>query len=147
MKGKSIIALIIFFCSLPFTAIVVVAITDNISSSKAVLYSVMSALVIAVCYWYISMSYYFYKTPNQRNIEGQFSENRTSICPNCGCHSITIYRKGYNWNGAFWGSVFKIKGSRYIAGMDSNNAMCRCDNCGHEWDSGYNYSYAKQRRK
>ena len=73
----------------------------------------------------------------------QFCTDKTSICPKCGSHSVKIYRKGYNWNEAFWGSVFKIKGSRYIAGMESNTAMCHCEHCGHRWDSGYDFRTIK----
>lgn len=69
----------------------------------------------------------------------QFCTDSTSICPMCGSHSIKIYRKGYNYNEAFWGSMFNIKGSRYTAGMSSNNAMCHCQHCGHNWNSGYDY--------
>lgn len=73
----------------------------------------------------------------------QYCTDKTSICPMCGSHSIKIYRKGYDWNEAFWGSMFKIKGSRYTAGMNSNNAMCHCQNCGHSWNSGYDYRRIK----
>ncbi|MGN0535727.1 MAG: zinc-ribbon domain-containing protein [Eubacterium sp.] len=73
----------------------------------------------------------------------QFVTDKTSICPMCGSHSVKIYRKGYNWNEAFWGSVFKIKGSRYIAGMESNTAMCHCEHCGHRWNSGYDFRTIK----
>lgn len=73
----------------------------------------------------------------------QFCTDSTSICPMCGSHSVKIYRKGYNYNEAFWGSVFKIRGSRYTAGMNSNNAMCHCQHCGHDWNSGYDYRKIK----
>lgn len=73
----------------------------------------------------------------------QYCRDKTSICPMCGSHSIKIYRKGYNYNEAFWGNMFNIKGSRYTAGMDSNNAMCHCQHCGHNWNSGYDYRQIK----
>lgn len=67
----------------------------------------------------------------------QYITDKTSICPMCGSHSVKVYRKGYNWEEAFWGSVFKIRGSRYTAGMDSNEAMCYCQRCGHKWNTHY----------
>lgn len=67
----------------------------------------------------------------------QFVTDKTSICPMCGSHTVKAYRKGYNWNEAFWGNAFNIKGSRYIAGMGSNDAMCFCENCGHKWNTHY----------
>lgn len=77
------------------------------------------------------------------NIITQFERDTTNICPRCGSHSIKIYRKGYNYNEAFWGNMFNIKGSRYTAGMNSNNAMCHCQHCGHNWNSGYDYRQIK----
>ncbi len=76
-------------------------------------------------------------------INSQFKNDKTSICPICGSHSIKIYRKGYNWNEAFWGDMFNIKGSKYTAGMNANNAMCHCQHCGHNWNSGYDYRKIK----
>lgn len=73
----------------------------------------------------------------------QYCADRTSICPACGSHSVKVYRKGYDWNEAFWGSVFKLRGTRYTAGMDSNLAMCFCKNCGHKWNSHYDYRTIK----
>lgn len=123
--------------------ILMVFIDDN----RFAFHSFIIALIGVIIYISIKLLTYFSQSPHQRNIAGQFEDNRTSICPKCGCHSITIYRKGYDWNGAFLGSILKIRGSRYLAGMNSNDGICRCDNCGHEWDSGYNYSYVKQQRK
>lgn len=71
------------------------------------------------------------------SIVTQFETDKTSICPQCGSHNIIVYRKGYNWNGAYWGNSFGIKGSRYLAGVNSNNAMCQCRNCGRQWNSHY----------
>ena len=80
----------------------------------------------------------FKKPQSQRQIiRQQFKRDKTSICPKCGSHNITVYRKGYNWNEAFWGSIFKIRGTRYTAGMDANNAMCKCQNCGLQWNTHY----------
>lgn len=70
-------------------------------------------------------------------IRKQWYRDKTSICPVCGSHSVKVYRKGYNWQEAFWGSVFKIRGSRYTAGMDSNEAMCYCQRCGYKWNTHY----------
>ncbi len=73
----------------------------------------------------------------QSNILVQFYNDKTSICPHCGSHSVKVYRKGYNYNEAFWGSMFKLKGSRYTAGMNANDAMCKCQHCGATWNSHY----------
>ena len=70
-------------------------------------------------------------------INEQFKQDKTSICPICGSHSVKVYRKGYNWQEAFWGNIFRIRGSRYTAGMDSNEAMCYCQRCGHKWNTHY----------
>lgn len=83
------------------------------------------------------------KRDRKQIIKQQFKKDKTSICPRCGSHSIKIYRKGYNWNEAFWGRMFNLKGSHYIAGMESNDAICRCLNCGSEWNSGYDYRKIK----
>lgn len=77
----------------------------------------------------------------------QFCEDSTSICPMCGSHSISIYRKGYNWNEAFWGDMFNIKGSRYTSGMNSNDTICYCENCKHQWNAHSDYRIERQRRK
>lgn len=77
----------------------------------------------------------------------QFCEDSTSICPMCGSHSIKIYRKGYNWNEAFWGNMFNIKGSRYTAGMNSNDTICYCENCKHQWNAHSDYRIERQQRK
>lgn len=79
----------------------------------------------------------FKNSKRKSNILVQFDNDKTSICPRCGSHSVKVYRKGYNWQEAFWGSVFKIRGSRYTAGMDSNEAMCYCQRCGHKWNTHY----------
>lgn len=78
------------------------------------------------------------------SIAKQFYNDKTSICPMCGSHSINIYRKGYNYNEAFWGTMFKVKGSRYTAGMNANDTMCHCNNCGYKWNSGYDYRIIKK---
>lgn len=70
-------------------------------------------------------------------IREQFKKDKTSICPRCGSHSVKVYRKGYNWQEAFWGNLFRIRGSRYTAGFDSNDAMCFCEHCGHKWNTHY----------
>ncbi len=72
-------------------------------------------------------------------IKKQFAVDKTSICPSCGSHNVKIYRKGYDYKAGFWGSVFGVKGSGYAAGIDANEACCRCMNCGSNWETGYDY--------
>ena len=76
-------------------------------------------------------------------IREQFKKDKTSICPRCGSHSVKVYRKGYNWQEAFWGNLFRIRGSRYTAGFDSNDAMCFCEHCGHKWNTHYDVRVIK----
>ena len=65
----------------------------------------------------------------------QFTVDKTSICPACGSHSISLGRKGYDWNKGFWYSVFDVPGGKYLAGMDGRRIICYCDNCNHRWES------------
>jgi hypothetical protein len=65
----------------------------------------------------------------------QFTVDKTSICPVCGSHSISLGRKGYDWNKGFWYSIFDVPGGRYLAGMDGRRVICYCDNCDHRWES------------
>lgn len=65
----------------------------------------------------------------------QFTVDKTSICPSCGSHSISLGRKGYDWNKGFWYSVFDVPGGRYLAGMDGRRIICYCDNCNNRWES------------
>ncbi len=96
----------------------------------------------------ISVAFVSSKTGEKRvKINSQFKSDKTSICPMCGSHSVSIYRKGYNWNEAFWGRMFNIKGSHYVAGMNSNDTMCHCEHCGHRWNSHYDYRIEKQHKR
>lgn len=73
------------------------------------------------------------KVNKERYIQAQFLADETSICPECGSHDLSFGRKGYDWNYAFWGSMFKMRGSQYIAGMDSRRVIAHCNKCGHSW--------------
>lgn len=73
------------------------------------------------------------KDKRYRNIRAQFYADDTSICPECGSHDLSFGRKGYDWNYAFWGSMFRLRGSQYIAGMDSRRVIAHCNKCGHSW--------------
>lgn len=81
---------------------------------------------------------------HKQAIKRQFKQDRTSICPFCGSHDIKIYRRGYDYDYAFWGTIFNMKGSKYTAGLTSNEAMCRCNSCGNRWNSGYDYRQIKK---
>lgn len=72
-------------------------------------------------------------------INKQYINNPTSICPKCGSHNIKVYRKGYNYKVGFWGSIFGVRGAGYAGGFDANTACCRCMNCGHDWETDYDY--------
>lgn len=86
-----------------------------------------------------------YNLPSKKRkiIEQQYYRDKTSICPVCGCHSVRVYRKGYDWNEAFWGTMFHLKGSRYVAGANSNETICVCEHCHYRWKTGYDYRLIK----
>lgn len=73
------------------------------------------------------------KSRRGKMIDIQFSEDQTSICPQCGSHNIALGRKGYNWKEGYRNSVLDIKGGFYLAGMDSRRVTAHCQNCGHSW--------------
>lgn len=80
-------------------------------------------------------------TKNSREtvIQKQYMADKTSICPNCGSHNVKVYRKGYDYKVGFWGSIFGVRGSGYAGGFGANNACCRCQNCGNDWETDYDY--------
>ena len=78
----------------------------------------------------------WYLSPRRaKMIEVQFSKDKKSICPVCGSHSVSLGRKGYDWNKGFWYRMFRIKGGYYLAGMDSRRVTAHCQNCGHSWET------------
>lgn len=93
----------------------------------------------AAGYVVIHVSAILLRSERRKSIDRQFYRDQTSICPYCGSHSIKTYRKGYDWNSAFWGTMFKLRGSRYTAGIESNLVMCRCQHCGMRWKTSYDY--------
>ena len=96
--------------------------------------------LIYVVVAYISL---LFRSKRRKIIDAQFYRDKTSICPRCGSHSVKVYRKGYNWQEAFWGNLFRIRGSRYTAGFDSNDAMCFCEHCGYKWNTHYDVRVIK----
>lgn len=103
------------------------------------------ACVLAVCLFvYVKAKHKSaIKTGKQFTINAQFTKDQTSICPKCGSHNIRIYRNGYEWNKGYWMRIFDVKGGSYIAGINSNNARCRCINCGNDWLTDYDYRIIK----
>lgn len=83
--------------------------------------------------------YHKYRSEKETLIAVQYARDQTSICPKCGSHNIKIYRKGYNYHQGFWGAIFGVKGAGYAAGFDANTACCRCNNCGNDWETDYDY--------
>ena len=69
----------------------------------------------------------------------QYAKDSTSICPNCGSHNIKVYRKGYDYKVVFWGSIAGVRGSGYAGNIGANTACCRCQNCGNDWETDYDY--------
>lgn len=97
------------------------------------------ALLISIVIIAAGLLIEYFKSDKQKLIDIQFDEDATSICPHCGSHNIKIYRKGYNYKMGFWGAIFGVRGAGYAAGFDSNKACCRCMNCGHDWETNYDY--------
>ncbi len=75
------------------------------------------------------------KDKKKTKILAQFYKDNTSICPSCGCQKISFGRRGYDWNYAYWGDIFNIKGSQYIAGMNSRQVIAHCNRCGRSWNT------------
>lgn len=75
------------------------------------------------------------KSPKEKMVQIQFEKDQTSICPSCGSHSVSLGRKGYDWNKGFWYRIFDIKGGHYLAGMDSRRVIAHCNSCGHKWET------------
>lgn len=74
--------------------------------------------------------------PKAENIE---------YCPHCHSREIKIYRKGYDYGkGLRWTLLGGGKYGRYMAGMDSNKACCRCMDCGKDWETDYDYRLIKK---
>ena len=109
------------------------------AQDKAIIKStvIWIGLIGGLIYVVISYVSLLFRPKKQKIIDSQFYRDKTSICPVCGSHSVKVYRKGYDWQEAFWGNLFKIRGSRYTAGFDSNDAMCFCKHCGHKWNTHY----------
>jgi hypothetical protein len=105
------------------------------------LIAVVLTLTMAVVFATIGVLWYVtrLRPGRERTINMQFSKDQTSICTKCGSHNIKVYRKGYNYNVGFWGAIFGVKGSGYAGGFDANKACCRCMNCGHDWETDYDY--------
>lgn len=75
---------------------------------------------------------------------GRVAQKRNiTKCPHCGSHDIKIYRKGYDYKVGFWGAIFGVRGAGYAGGFDANKACCRCMNCGHDWETDYDYRLIK----
>lgn len=75
----------------------------------------------------------FTKKSVRKSIRRQFRNDKSSICPVCGSHSVSIRRRGYDWNMAWWGSILKAPDWKYIAGMGSDLKMGHCNHCGNKW--------------
>lgn len=80
------------------------------------------------------------KNSRETIIEKQYMMDQTSVCKYCGSHDIKVYRNGYNYSMGYW---LRKYGGGYIAGMDSNRARCRCQNCGYDWLTDYDYRVIK----
>lgn len=93
------------------------------------------SLGLAALWSVILLLDWFLKNHHKKMIDIQFQENQASICPECGSHNVSLGRKGYDWNKAFWGTMFNVKGSRYVAGADSRRVTAHCNHCGHDWET------------
>ena len=69
----------------------------------------------------------------------KYDTDNLQHCPYCESRNIAFYRKGYDYNYAWWGSILGIKGSRYAAGFDRKRVMGHCNACGREWKTDKAY--------
>lgn len=54
-------------------------------------------------------------------------------CPKCGGTNIQFVKKGFSLGGAVLGGLL-AGGAGLVAGcLGSNDVMCVCSNCGHQW--------------
>lgn len=99
-------------------------------------------LAVGICAAVVVVRKILYECRSEKEqlIAVQYNEDQTSICPHCGCHDVKVYRKGYNYSKGYW---LRKHGGGYVAGMDSNRARCRCQNCGHDWLTDYDYRLLK----
>jgi hypothetical protein len=98
------------------------------------------AFLISFCGVVVGLLVEYFKSDKQKLIDIEFDEDPTSICPHCGSHNVKVYRKGYDYSkGLKWTLFGGGKYGRYVAGMDSNTACCRCMNCGKDWETDYDY--------
>lgn len=95
--------------------------------------AVIPAVIASGISLIIVIAYQKGKTEQRKIIEKQFYQDKKSICPRCGSHSIALGRKGYDWKKGFWYRIFNFKGGHYLAGMDSRRVTAHCQNCGHSW--------------
>lgn len=97
------------------------------------LFALIPAAIFSIISLILVIVYHKYKPKNREIIEKQFYRDKTSICPMCGSHSISLGRKGYDWDKGFWYRMFNVKGGHYLAGGDSRRVTAYCQNCGHHW--------------
>ena len=146
LNSLSILGKTVFFFILPFFPFVyLLAFLENIRFPLGMDGDITEHLpniaVVAVIGALISLVFsillHFRKTTPEEDkadrIWSQFYKDQTSICTRCGSHDIALGRKGYDWNYAWWGALFKSRTARYTAGMDSRRVTAHCRRCGHFW--------------
>ena len=125
-----VIGALLFAAMLAFIICFYFLLTETVIIPFLPIFAVFAALGVIAA---IAVLATLRKDKKWRNIQAQFHADETSICPNCGSHDLSFGRKGYDWNYAFWGSIFSLRGSQYIAGMDSRRVIAHCNKCGHSW--------------
>lgn len=54
-------------------------------------------------------------------------------CPKCGSRNIQFVKKGFDLGGAVLGGILAGGAGLIAGGLGSNDVMCVCSNCGHQW--------------
>ncbi len=61
------------------------------------------------------------------------TEVATLHCPKCNSTNIQFVKKGFDLGGAVLGGILAGGAGLIAGGLGSNDVMCVCSNCGHQW--------------
>ncbi len=81
--------------------------------------------------WNLSDYYKPRKIFNVNIIEDE--EKKKLRCPKCSSTNIQFIKKGFDLGGAVLGGIFAGGAGLVAGGLGSNDVMCVCSNCGHQW--------------
>lgn len=61
------------------------------------------------------------------------TESAKLHCPKCGSRNIQFVKKGFDLGGAVLGGIIAGSAGLIAGGLGSNDVICVCSNCGHQW--------------